>query len=894
MSAFGWEVVGSVAGVVAAAAAIIGLVPVLRGRRQVPEPPSVAGDEALPAAGGEHDPVVVGKIPREPLGFQPRADLLAALDAPRTASRVVVQAVTGMRGVGKTHLAAAYARAKLAEPWRLVAWINAEDLGGVLGGLAEVAAGLGLGAIQEDAAATGLAVRHWLETGGHRCLLVFDDATDPELLEPFLPAAGAARVIITSNQWVANLGASMPVAVFSEPEAVAFLDGRTASADPEGARAVAAELGYLPLALAQAAAVIAGQHLGFGTYLDMLRGMPVSDLLTPVKAGQYPRGVAAAVMLSLEGVRAADDTGVCTAVMALLAVLSPGGVRRTLVRQAARQGVLSRDGQSSALGSEVADQALGRLAEASLLTFSMDDASVSVHRLVMRVIREYLAADNSLTAVCVAVAELLDGVAGSLRETWHQDRTVVRDLVDQITALYQSSAACLADSTLVRRVLSLRLWAVFFLNELGDSTAQSIVIAEPLLTEMERVLGTDHPDTLTSRNHLANAYQEAGRAAEAIPLLERTLADRERVLGADHPDTLRTRNDLALGYKDAGRAAEAIPLLERTLADRERVLGADHPDTLRTRSNLALAVYQSAGRMAAAIPLLERALADSERVLGADHPDTLRTRSNLAAAYQAAGWAAKASPLLVRTLADSERVLNTDHPETPTSPNKHTLPYWITKRMAEAIPVLELVLANLERLLDNDHPEPLTSRNKLALAYQAARQTAKAIPQLERTLADNERVLGPDHPETLTSRNKLALGYQAARQTAKAIPLLERTLADNKRVLGADHPDTLRSRSHLALACQAAGRITEAIPLHEQTLAAFERVLGSDHPDTLRSHNNLALAYQSAGQTAKAIPLLERTLADSERVLGADHPFTKQFRENLATLMNKSKRHSRS
>ena len=52
------------------------------------------------------------------------------------------------------------------------------------------------------------------------------------------------------------------------------------------------------------------------------------------------------------------------------------------------------------------------------------------------------------------------------------------------------------------------------------------------------MLGADHPDTLTSRNNLAGAYQSAGRLDEAIPLYEQTLADRERVLGADHPDTL--------------------------------------------------------------------------------------------------------------------------------------------------------------------------------------------------------------------------------------------------------------------------------------------------------------------------------------------------------------------
>ena len=204
---------------------------------------------------------------------------------------------------------------------------------------------------------------------------------------------------------------------FPRPEALAFLAERTGSADAEGARAVAAELGYLPLALAQAAAVIADQHLGYGTYLDRLRGMPVGELLRPVEAGQYPRGVAAAVLLSLEGVRAGDDTGVCTAVMELLAVLSAAGVRRALVQEAARQGVLGRDGQAGELPAEVVDRALARLAGASLLTFSVDGSSVSAHRLVMRVIREQLAAGNSLTAVCAAAAQLLDGLAGSLSRT---------------------------------------------------------------------------------------------------------------------------------------------------------------------------------------------------------------------------------------------------------------------------------------------------------------------------------------------------------------------------------------------------------------------------------------------------------------------------------------------
>jgi hypothetical protein len=196
VDAFAWEVVGVVAGVIAAAAAIIALIPVWRRHEQAPRPMAAARDQTLPTGADEDAPVVAGEIPQEPLGFQQRPDLLAALGAPGAGTRVV-HALTGMRGVGKTHLAAAYARAKLAEGWRLVAWVNAEDPGGMLAGLAEAAAALGLQA--GDAQAAGRAVRHRLETDGDRCLLVFDNVVDPGLLRPFLPAVGQCRVIITSN-----------------------------------------------------------------------------------------------------------------------------------------------------------------------------------------------------------------------------------------------------------------------------------------------------------------------------------------------------------------------------------------------------------------------------------------------------------------------------------------------------------------------------------------------------------------------------------------------------------------------------------------------------------------------------------------------------------------------
>ena len=97
---------------------------------------------------------------------------------------------------------------------------------------------------------------------------------------------------------------------------------------------------------------------------------------------------------------------------------------------------------------------------------------------------------------------------------------------------------------------------------------------------MKAKLGPDHPDTLTSMNNLALAYQAAGKLDLALPLFEETLKLRKAKLGPDHPDTLRSMNNLASAYQAAGKLDLALPLFEETLKLGRRNLAR----TIPTRS----------------------------------------------------------------------------------------------------------------------------------------------------------------------------------------------------------------------------------------------------------------------------------------------------------------------
>ena len=262
---------------------------------------------------------------------------------------------------------------------------------------------------------------------------------------------------------------------------------------------MADELGFLPLALAQAAAVIAAQQLDYGTYLSRLRSLRVDQYLSPSEGEPYPQGVAEAVLLSLDAVAVDDGTGLCGPVMDVVSLLSTAGVPRALLHAAGQTGLLAasqkRRKKGRAVPPQVVDEVQARLAGASLLTFSGDGATVSAHRLVMRIVRERQVRRGDWPRLIVSTAELLEAVAGSLNPVW-QYRPAARDLVQQIVALGEHTAGYLgdSDSAVTRPLLGLRNWALNCLNELGDSPAQAVQLGEPLVTDFS---GCGAPTTPT-------------------------------------------------------------------------------------------------------------------------------------------------------------------------------------------------------------------------------------------------------------------------------------------------------------------------------------------------------------------------------------------------------------
>ena len=745
--------------------------------------------------------VAAGFVKRQ--GQDELFDAIFAHAEPRTV-------LTGMRGSGKTQLAAAVAARCEEEGWPLVTWIHAASRKEILAGLYEFALRIGIDApknIPLEVIVRRLLDRLRSAEAANR-LFVFDNVENPDDLRDLIPEGAGVRALITTTGHLDGDGPGwlrLTVGAFEREQSIALLCEHTGDTQREAADRIADALGDMPVAITQAAATAQQGGYALSGYLNRLSHHPLESNISRLEGANYPDAVGIALLMAYEQVleqlrtKHPQQERIAVSLLGALSLLAASGVPT--------HWLLRLDADSDAVR-----DTLSVLKSASVIQESSDGTKTIIHRLQGHVHREtYLNDQKKLGEARECATSVLSGIDVDRLDNGEQRRDETHHLIEQfLSVTSQDYSQSLFSEPQVSSKLA---------ETLHDAT--SLGMSQPALCLTDSVtracdaLGPHHPDTLASRNNLAGTYRDAGRLDKAIALYEQTLEDSIRVLGPDHPSTLASRFNLAGAYRASSRLEEAITLYEQVFSGRSRVLGPDHRSTLTARDHLA-DTYWEAGRLDEAITLKKQILADAMRIMGADSPGASAARNNLAATYRDAG------------------------------------------RLHEAIPLFEQNLEDRTRTLGLDHPEVLASRHSLAGAYRDTGRLDEAIPLFEQNLTDFIRILGPDRPDTFTSRSTLASAYQAAGRLDEAIPLFEQNFEDRTRTLGPAHPVTLTSRGDLAGAYRDAGRLDEAIRLFEQNLEDSIRVLGPHDPRTLTSRDNLAGAYRAAGR-----------FEDAEKLFGA-------------------------
>lgn len=202
----------------------------------------------------------------------------------------ICPSLTGMRGIGKSQIAKAYAYDAQGK-YDLIWWFNAKlPLDSQFKELGEywnqnlnfwnrnlpVSEHFSSLDLEGDSQKVMERVRDALRKAQSHWLLIFDDAADSEFLRPYLPSIYSSswrQHILATSKNSLGWGTKIELSVFEPEDSVDLLEEITQRNDRQGARDLAHELRHFPLAIAQAAAFISqSPGMTYGRYRDLFRG----------------------------------------------------------------------------------------------------------------------------------------------------------------------------------------------------------------------------------------------------------------------------------------------------------------------------------------------------------------------------------------------------------------------------------------------------------------------------------------------------------------------------------------------------------------------------------------------------------------------------------------------
>ena len=567
--------------------------------------------------------------------FVPRGEQeqLNALIADPTRRRTVL---VGMRGCGKTQLAAALAEKCEDKNWSLVAWVNAVSSDSIKSSLVELAKKLKIDTSDQPTPET--IIRRCFdqlksEDPSDR-LIIFDNVENIDDLRGLVPRGNGLRVVATTTNntgWEHQGWDTIKVEVFDRDESIKYLLTATESTDRDAADTLAHRLGDLPLALAQAAATARNGNLSLARYLDRLDRYRSERVIRPVPGDYYTVDVATALCMTIEDALENLEDGTKQAaryILGALALLAESGVPTRWLDPMSEEHDEQELQDHDRAEDEDAHDALTELIHRSIVQQSSDKATTTLHRLQAEVLRDNW--DDKETAEAYESATILLDTVNV--DSFLRNNTNSIHLIEQFAAIstQHHSQQLFGDN----KVRSCLLQALLFADTL-DLPVEPHGLTN-IVVILENILGSDHVDVVTARNCLAGAYRSAGHFSESINLYERVLTDRIRILGESNRSTLATRSDLASAHALAGHLPEAISQYEQVLNEQIRILGTEDVNTLTTQYNLASAYFISQ-QYTLAIPKYKQVLSKQTSSLGPNHPHTLVTQSSLAFAHFSAG-----------------------------------------------------------------------------------------------------------------------------------------------------------------------------------------------------------------------------------------------------------------
>ncbi|KAH7111828.1 heterokaryon incompatibility protein-domain-containing protein [Dendryphion nanum] len=431
-------------------------------------------------------------------------------------------AIVGPGGTGKSQLALELAY-KTREKSKTISifWVDAGDMEILHQGYSNIAQKLNLPGWEDDKADVKTLVKQHLSTkGAGQWLLIFDNTDNITVGSGGLPTAHGASVV----DYLPKSDLCSIVFTTTNYDTAEGLAPQNTGQQQE-AGLLLEELFYLPLAIVQAAAYINSTGVMLQEYRsklarqeEALERSSESSEGAPQEYGTK-RPVATTLLISLDHIRS-------TSSLAANYLFFAASVDRKDIP-------LDLLEASSPLEKE---DAVRLLSSYTLVTRRPADSALDLHRLVHRALREWLEKEDRLGQWTENAAKRLLHV---FPDDNHNSRSKWRRLLPH--ALYALSNSLTERESEERLGLAwkcaLTLYSDGRYNEAGKLFVQ-------VMETRKKVLGDEHPSTLTSMNNLAFTLRALGQRDSAISTMRTCVSLRTQVLGTHHPHTVSSLDTL--------------------------------------------------------------------------------------------------------------------------------------------------------------------------------------------------------------------------------------------------------------------------------------------------------------------------------------------------------------
>lgn len=215
-----------------------------------------------------------------------------------------------------------------------------------------------------------------------RWLIVFDNADEPDMLQDYWPLSSNGSILVTSRDPLSKTSPSIAsesidVSPLSDEEAAELLHRLSQrTGDEEFALRIAAQLGGLPLAISQMAAVIRYQYLSFSEFFERYQDESDRRQLHSFDA-VAPRPEARGNISSIWAVELVDPQATC--ILQISAMLDPDCIQERLFTGTINGAVELKDFPSTTFQYSAAR---AELIKRSLISRNSEKKEFMIHRLL--------------------------------------------------------------------------------------------------------------------------------------------------------------------------------------------------------------------------------------------------------------------------------------------------------------------------------------------------------------------------------------------------------------------------------------------------------------------------------------------------------------------------------